>query len=109
MLSGNESVIGAAWIPANFIEVNFRWLIVPIVLWLLTTIFIIATIFMTWKLEAPLWKSSVLALLRSQDEHGASSSVKGMDRDARKIEVQLTRNEDAWWLASVDPTSLKED
>ena len=62
---------------------------------------------MTRQHNAPPWKSSVLALLRLQDEHGTSSSIKDIKHDARKIDVQLTHGGEAWRLFSVDLESLR--
>jgi hypothetical protein len=53
--------------------------------------------------DVPIWKSSVFALLQSQDERGASTSMKDMKDDASLITVRLTREGERWWLASVKP------
>lgn len=71
-------------------------------LWLFASIFFFGTIIMTRKSNTPPWKSSVIALLRPQDQHGAPNSMKHIKQDAREIEVQLTYREDARRLYKVN-------
>ena len=105
----NMTATGVAWASETIIQVEFLWLIGPVALWLLATIFLFTTMLMSKKRNIPLWKSSVLALLRSQNEEGASGSVEDMKSDAKKNTVQLAHSRDAWWLASVEQTYLEED
>jgi hypothetical protein len=87
--------------PANFIQVQYRWMAAPLLLWFSASVFFFGTIFTTIKHDVPAWKSSVLALLRLQDEHGASGSVSHINTDARRMKMQLSRNGEAWQL--LDP------
>ena len=98
----NMTATGVAWASETFIRVEFLWLIGPITLWLLATIFLFTTMLITKKRNTPLWKSSVLALLGSQNEEGASDSAEDMESDAKKITVQLMHSGDAWWLTSAE-------
>lgn len=98
----NKTATGVAWASETFIRVEFLWLIGPIALWLLATIFLFTTMLITKKRNIPLWKSSVLALLRLQNEEGAYSSEEDMESDAKTITVQLTHRGNAWWLTGME-------
>ena len=98
----NMTATGVAWASETFIRVDFVWLIGPVTLWLLVTIFLFTNMLITKKRNIPLWKSSVLALLRSQNEEGASTSAEDMESDAETITVQLTHSGDSWWLTSME-------
>ncbi|KAF2661085.1 hypothetical protein K491DRAFT_674373 [Lophiostoma macrostomum CBS 122681] len=96
--SNDEVVVGESWMPANFIRVRYRWMAAPLLLWFLASVFFFGTIYSTIKHGVPAWKSSVLALLRLQDEQGASGSVSHITTDARRMKMQLSRNGEAWQL-----------
>ena len=91
-------VRGAAWHSVAFVEVRWPWFIYPVSLVLLSVLFWIATTVFSTDKEQTVWKSSSLALLF----HGLSGwdiaecqadSTKEMDEAAKKMEVQLTRDE----------------
>lgn len=80
------------------VEVNFRWLILPSVLYLMILGFFFATVFQNRDL--PPWKYSALALLwykeTGDDQLSTSSQMKTRGKQAK---VQLLDEGDSWRLA----------
>ncbi|KAH6678192.1 hypothetical protein B0J14DRAFT_316769 [Halenospora varia] len=70
-------VNGTEWNSVVYIQVHWVWLILPVAVVLMTTVFLVLTIISNRRLKAPLWKSSTLALLA----HGLD------DRALRKLDV----------------------
>jgi hypothetical protein len=97
--------MGVAWNLENFINVDFRWLTAPFMLWLFSTVFFFNTVLITERRNAPLWKSSVLVLLHMCDEHGASSSMNDIKSNAKNAKKRLVYSDNSWRF--VDARSLK--
>ncbi|KAF2647027.1 hypothetical protein K491DRAFT_763891 [Lophiostoma macrostomum CBS 122681] len=108
-LRGNNVAVGIAWDLANFIEVNFRWLAAPLILWLSATAFFFTTILATKSRKAPVWKSSVLALLQARGVACQEVDRKEIKRQARNTQARLSKEGRAWWLQVYLPDTRKND
>ncbi|KGO74829.1 Protein of unknown function DUF3176 [Penicillium italicum] len=84
---------GTAWKTESYVHVRWPWMIFPIVLVLLSFLFLIITVFHTRRQY--IWKSSPLALLFSELRIEGSAplkpdpTLKGMDSASKEIEIYL--------------------
>ncbi|KAF2100257.1 hypothetical protein NA57DRAFT_73867 [Rhizodiscina lignyota] len=99
---GTNPVSGIAYTSKQYRQIDFPWLIIPGVIWVLTTWLLIATMIRTGQRRVPLWKSSPLALLSSPKLLDGSDSLKGMEADAKNINVQLQKEGGNWQLEKVN-------
>ncbi|KAJ5819487.1 hypothetical protein N7474_005078 [Penicillium riverlandense] len=88
----NYSVNGTVHITEVFVSVQWPWLALPALLVLIGTIFVIATIAVNRRSNAPLWKSSALAPLyhgleRFEKDEYMTASI--MEKAAERVVVQL--------------------
>ncbi|KAF2731982.1 hypothetical protein EJ04DRAFT_352610 [Polyplosphaeria fusca] len=103
-----DSVFGTFTHAERVIKVDFRWLILPIVLWVIITIFFFSTMVKTR--HTPMWKSSVLPLLhmmRSEDTPAEDYMIK---KEAAETWVGLTRTQKGWrvWNSAEEGDVNKE-
>jgi hypothetical protein len=94
----------------SIIRIQFAWLVLPLVLILLSTILVIATVLTTRRSRVPVWKSSILPLLyhgiREWDDAEERDVVEGrleqmhvMDqRGSLKLVRMSTSGEGGTWL-----------
>ena len=97
-MSSVKPVTGQAWDSEVFIAVRYYWLIVPICLWLLATLNLLITVYVTWSTDAPIWKSSLLAALNSQNHAAAAQTLDKMKQSAGREFVRLIPVERMWLL-----------
>jgi hypothetical protein len=96
--NGSTTVTGIAHNTEQTIQVNFFWLIFPIVLFLMISWFFFLTIFQTRDL--PPWKSSALALLWCEETgDNKLSTLKQMKARGKQAKVKLLEEKDSWRLA----------
>jgi hypothetical protein len=93
-----STILGTATATAQFIEVNSQWLAYPAALWLMSTIFLIGTIYHSRSSGAPLWKSSSLALLSSQNSNNDLRSEHEVTQAYKHTGMQLKDNGYGWQL-----------
>lgn len=101
---------GIVWRDLSIIRIQFAWLVLPLVLILLSTILVIATVLMTRRSRVPVWKSSILPLLyhgiREWDDAEERDVVEGrlekmhvMDqKGSLKLVRMFTSAEGGTWL-----------
>lgn len=70
-LSSGQQVKGAALVMQAHIQVQWLWLILPLVMVILAATFLALTVWRTHKSDVPSWRSSVLAVM----EHGINTSL----------------------------------
>lgn len=97
-----QVVEGVNWALYPRIEVDFAWLIGPIVVWVLTTVFLFTTIVLTASREAPIWKSSAVALLYSATDIGGSKRRTDIKSHARQRTARITRERNRWRLRHME-------
>jgi hypothetical protein len=96
--NGSTTVTGIAYNTEQTIQVNFFWLIFPIVLFLMISSFFFLTIFKTRDL--PPWKSSALALLWCEETgDNKLSTLEQMKARGKQANVNLLKENDSWRLA----------
>ncbi|KAJ5588442.1 hypothetical protein N7537_011120 [Penicillium hordei] len=89
---------GTAWSTVSYVHVRWLWMILPITLVFLSSLFLIITIFHTRR--DYIWKSSPLALLFSNlDLEGRNPfrtdpTLKGIQQTSRQMEVRLENSPD---------------
>lgn len=79
-----------------YITVNFIWLLAPIALWTMSTVFLWATIYQTKKHDMPVWKSSPMVKLYYLDREVATTSAKQFGK--RLDEVVVRKSGSSWQL-----------
>jgi hypothetical protein len=91
LVPGNET-----WI-AEVVDIDFRWIILPAFLYVIITIFFVATIITTR--SAPTWKNSSLPLLHVVDSQarvdGCGENVR---KQAKNTPLILRRNFKGWHM-----------
>lgn len=95
--SSAEQVNGTAWTTERIIEVDPLWLAMPGSLWFITTVFLFTTIWLSRKNDAPIWKSSTLAVLKRMDSSNVST-LKDMQKDGERKTVRLFSGGEGWQL-----------
>ncbi|KAH7094363.1 hypothetical protein FB567DRAFT_556016 [Paraphoma chrysanthemicola] len=94
-------VQGTAWTSEQYISVDFRWMSLPCGIYLIITSFLLATIWKSRRQDIPLWKSSPLVLLQAADQHNGLQSLRSVDKNAKKHDVQLKYTGENWYLRDV--------
>ena len=89
----DRHVNGTAYSSEVFVSVKWPWLILPALMVLFGAIFLSVTIIISKSVDAPLWKSSVLAFLyhglSDMDDGDLYQTVAKMERSAEMAHVQL--------------------
>lgn len=83
----STNVSGTAWQKTPYIIVDVVWLAYPAIVFLMVTTFLFATILQSR--NTPLWKSSALALLHSQDGDEKGRSTNDRKDIAKRIHSRL--------------------
>jgi hypothetical protein len=93
--------VGQALHDDNFIQVQWLWIIFPASTVFFGLILLILTIWRSARAQAPIWKSSSLAMLLHDmtGYYGAEryDRVEDMEKVAMKIEVRLVRRDSEKW------------
>lgn len=97
---------GTIWDPGTYIVVQWPWLILPILLILFSTLFLVIVMLFTSKRNMPLWKSALLPFIfhgLEPDDLGEGERRKlhtgrlemkyEMEQKAKEISARLWRNE----------------
>ena len=94
---GYTPINGTGYGDIPYTEVDFVWLIYPIVIYLGLTIFLFATIFRT--IDTPPWKASPTAFLRCMDPDNDLSTAEIIKDYEKKRFVRLEETGKTWHLA----------
>jgi hypothetical protein len=96
----NDTWSGDAYADESFVRVRWHWIAMPAFLELASLALLVLTIVHSRRMDIPLWKSSVLALiyhgvdeLRAQ-ENPANERWSSMEGAAKEVDVQLVKSED---------------
>jgi hypothetical protein len=96
----NDTWSGDAYADESFVRVRWHWIVLPAFLELASLVLLVLTIIHSRRMDIPLWKSSVLALiyhgvdeLRAQ-ENPATERWSSMEGAAKEVDVQLVKSED---------------
>ncbi|KAJ5501532.1 hypothetical protein N7453_006349 [Penicillium expansum] len=91
--NSDHSVNGTAYSIEVFVNVKWLWLIFPGLMVLLCVINLSATVLISKRVRAPVWKSSALAYLyhglTDLDEEDTYQTIGGMENSAERAHVQL--------------------
>lgn len=89
------NVTGIAHTVESYVHVEWSFLAVPLLTVLLTTLFLVAAIYQTYRQKASLWKSSVLATLvhgldgNARERLEDLGGLKEQQKEAKSVRVQL--------------------
>jgi hypothetical protein len=97
-LTRGRLAAGQAFTSAPYISVEWPWLILPVVLWFLTTVNLITVILLTWRASVPVWKSSLLAALDSRGFEVRGQALQNIKRRGVSEEVELSWTSEIWRL-----------
>lgn len=91
---GGHMVSGIALDKQTFVEVRWLWMILPLLVLVLASGLLAATVWTAAKQKAPVWKSSTLAVLLHnldglRDEDLRISTLEDLERLAERIDVTL--------------------
>jgi len=97
---------GTAWREQAFVQVQWGWIAAPVLLALLSIIFVVATIVQSSRQanQHMVWKSSTFPTLLalSEELHGQIGGVRSLSENERTLKyakASLTRDEEReWWL-----------
>jgi hypothetical protein len=95
-----DTVPGRAFAEETYVEVRWRWIILPVLLQLSTLVLFITTVVYSHLNGVPIWKSSILAIIyhgvEDLDEKKdlAAERLSGMNKIAREDKVQFSRSAD---------------
>ncbi|PQE03105.1 Carboxylic ester hydrolase protein [Rutstroemia sp. NJR-2017a BVV2] len=118
---GAGFVNGTSFKSEGRVHVRWAWIILPVLLALLSVVFLVATMTRAARKHLPVWKTSTLPALfhgienpgsfdRSYNalstKHNAPGKIRDMDRIADSIEVKLIyKDTEGWKLALVKETT----
>jgi hypothetical protein len=88
--------------------VDFRWFILPAVLYAIILIFFLATM-VTTRRETPIWKSSPLPLLHAMREEGSVESLRAFKEEHMDTRMRLGRTALGWRLVEEEVERKRED
>lgn len=100
--TGHDTVFGTAYSMEVFIHVRWEWLALHVALLVISSVFLITVIQISYRERAPVWKSSSLALLfHGIDEGerlGPLDDIQEMELRAKNMEVTLGDREAGYKL-----------
>ncbi|ODM16827.1 hypothetical protein SI65_07792 [Aspergillus cristatus] len=94
-LTTNDSAVaqGAALVPQTYIQVDWLFLNLPAIVFLLSSVFLVATIVLNNRRHVTLWKSSILPLIYHElaeplhdNQH---TTISKMEQQAQSVDVKL--------------------
>lgn len=94
--SSSTIVNGTAWESKPSYKLQPAWLAFPAVLYVAITGLLILTIAENRRSNAPVWKNSVLGLLRALDGDETGRAKSTMEKKARETTLQLNEVENVW-------------
>ena len=95
----NDTTIGKAYVATTFVKIDWVWLSLPVLVWVLSFVVWLGTMWQSRRVGAPMWRDNVLPLLwMSPENEGAirvplDPSSGGYTRRAENITARLTRSE----------------
>ncbi|KAF2179179.1 hypothetical protein K469DRAFT_320237 [Zopfia rhizophila CBS 207.26] len=92
----SQDVFGTYTYQETALLVDFRWFILPAVLYGIVAVFFAATMFTTR--NTPMWKSSPLPLLHAMREDGGVGSGDRVRKEAKGSRMKLRRAATGWQL-----------
>lgn len=101
MTSADSFVKGTAWDREQYIEVDFAWLTIPVAVYSVITLFFLAMVLKSRRGNRPLWKSSPLVLLQVADRNNGMNTLKRIEKEADRTQVQLKYTDENWHLQSM--------
>ncbi|KAJ9652314.1 hypothetical protein H2198_008402 [Neophaeococcomyces mojaviensis] len=92
--ANTTSVLGSLGSPVSYLNVRGTWLILPVMLPISTLLFLIAVMSSSYRSSAPLWKSSVNALIyhgldHDMDIKSSLHKISQMDAQAASTQAKL--------------------
>ncbi|KAL8915657.1 MAG: hypothetical protein Q9172_006787 [Xanthocarpia lactea] len=102
-----DNVTGISSSFEVYIQIEWTWMIVPIATIILSLIFLLITIHLSWQRRIPAWKSSLLAVLlglnsETRSELGGIGQLKEMEEMAEKKGVRLQGSGGRWQIVKAD-------
>jgi hypothetical protein len=95
-----DSVPGRAFAEESYVQVRWRWIVLPVLLQLSTLILFIMTVVYSHLNGVPIWKSSILAIIYhavedlDEKKDVAAERLSGMDAVAQMDKVQFSQSAD---------------
>jgi hypothetical protein len=96
----NETAPGRAYAEESYVQVRWRWIILPALLQLSTLVLFVMTAIYSHLNGVPIWKSSILAIIYhavedlDEKKDVAAERLSGMDAVAQMDKVQFSRSAD---------------
>jgi hypothetical protein len=93
-------VPGRAFAEESYVQVRWRWIVLPVLLQLSTLILFIMTVVYSHLNGVPIWKSSILAIIYhavedlDEKKDVAAERLSGMDAVAQMDKVQFSQSAD---------------
>jgi Protein of unknown function (DUF3176) len=87
-----DTVIGTASKNVAHIHVRWPWLLLPLVMIILASVFLALTVWQSSRWDVPAWRSSALAVM----EHGVHRSEETLSNCAVRTEVEKNSELEAW-------------
>ncbi|OAL55044.1 hypothetical protein IQ07DRAFT_284447 [Pyrenochaeta sp. DS3sAY3a] len=100
----SELVAGDLEITQNYFQVQVPWLILPVLVWVCATAFLVITIFLTKRHCMPVWRSSTLILLDCKQPVAMLASDRRVEDRERKQPkyAELDETAGTWVLKEFD-------
>ncbi|KAI4674331.1 uncharacterized protein J4E84_010569 [Alternaria hordeiaustralica] len=109
--NSNEMIAGKAYSMEKFVHINWLWLIFPLLLLLLSLVFLVATIVKTSKdTETGIWKTSAMPALiyslpkETQNKLSPESKWNDAHESSRKVRIKLQPNR-GWRVSGISHVS----
>jgi hypothetical protein len=91
-------VLGSIEISEQYFAINLLWMILPIALWVGTTLSLLMTIVLTYKHSIPAWKASPIILMDCKNEDICLDSDRLVKKGVKEHDVTLSLvKKDGWW------------
>jgi Protein of unknown function (DUF3176) len=87
-----DTVIGTASKNVTYIHVRWPWLLLPLVMIMLASVFLALTVWQSSRWDVPAWRSSALAVM----EHGVHCSEERLSNRAVRTEVEKNSELEVW-------------
>jgi hypothetical protein len=102
--TSSEIINGKYTYKTSAIIIDFRWLILPALLYIIITVLFVATVFTTR--NTPMWKSSPLPLMHSTHSEDNDGSGEKIRKEAKDSWMQLRQTVSGWQM--VDTKAVRQ-
>lgn len=92
----NTNVLGTETYQERDVLVDFRWFILPAVLYVIVAVFFVVTVFTTKR--TPIWKFSSLPLLHAMKDEGSMGSDHMVKKELKESRMELRWTGLRWQL-----------